>query len=156
MELRPYQEESRAAVHAEWEKGNKRTLLVLPTGTGKTIVFAKITEDCVRTGSRVLIMAHRGELLQQASDKIKKSTGLSCAVEKAEESCLGSWYRVVVGSVQSLTREKRLFQFTGLIRGPTDLNHLCGASSGRTNSFTPSLIAPDIHFMIVMPFASVV
>ena len=84
MELRPYQEESRAAVHAEWEKGNKRTLLVLPTGTGKTIVFAKITEDCVRTGSRVLIMAQRGELLQQASDKIKKSTGLSCAVEKAE------------------------------------------------------------------------
>ena len=37
-----------------------------------------------------------------------------------------------------------------------DLNHLCGASSGRTNSLTPSLIAPDIHFMIVMPFASVV
>lgn len=112
MELRPYQEESRAAVHAEWEKGNKRTLLVLPTGTGKTIVFAKITEDCVRTGSRVLIMAHRGELLQQASDKIKKSTGLSCAVEKAEESCLGSWYRVVVGSVQSLTRGKRLKRFS--------------------------------------------
>ena len=112
MELRPYQEESRAAVHAEWEKGNKRTLLVLPTGTGKTIVFAKITEDCVRTGSRVLIMAHRGELLQQASDKIKRSTGLSCAVEKAEESCLGSWYRVVVGSVQSLTREKRLKRFS--------------------------------------------
>ena len=43
MELRPYQQEAEKAVFAEWEKGNKRTLLVLPTGTGKTIVFAKKT-----------------------------------------------------------------------------------------------------------------
>jgi superfamily II DNA or RNA helicase len=56
-------------------------------------------------------MAHRAELLEQAADKIKKSTGLVCAVEKAEQSCLGSWFRIVVGSVQSLTREKRLKQF---------------------------------------------
>lgn len=56
-------------------------------------------------------MAHRAELLDQASDKIKKATGLVSAIEKAEQSSLGSWYRVVVGSVQSLTREKRLQQF---------------------------------------------
>lgn len=111
MELRPYQEEARQAVESEWKKGNSRTLLVLPTGCGKTIVFAKITEDCVRSGARVLILAHRGELLDQAADKIKKTTGLQCAVEKAEESCLSSWYRVTVGSVQTLMREKRLNQF---------------------------------------------
>ncbi len=56
-------------------------------------------------------MAHRGELLDQAADKIGKATDLGCATEKAEETCLGSWFRVVVGSVQSLTREKRLKQF---------------------------------------------
>ncbi len=50
MELRPYQEESRKRVQEEWEKGNKRTLLVLPTGTGKTIVFSKIIEDRVKLG----------------------------------------------------------------------------------------------------------
>ncbi len=111
LRLRPYQEEARQAVESEWEKGNSRTLLVLPTGCGKTIVFAKITEDCVRSGARVLILAHRGELLDQAADKIKKTTGLQCAVEKAEESCLYSWYRVTVGSVQTLMREKRLNQF---------------------------------------------
>lgn len=111
MELRPYQEEARQAVESEWEKGNSRTLLVLPTGCGKTIVFAKITEDCVRSGARVLILAHRGELLDQAADKIEKVTGLQCAVEKAEESCLYSWYRVTVGSVQTLMRERRLNQF---------------------------------------------
>jgi len=79
--------------------------------TGKTIVFAKIAEDCVRDGERVLILAHRGELLEQAADKLSQATGLGCAVEKAEDTCLNSWYRVVVGSVQSLMREKRLNQF---------------------------------------------
>ena len=108
--LRPYQEEARKAVFEEWEQVN-RTLLVLPTGCGKTIVFAKVTEDCVRRGKRVLILAHRGELLEQAADKITKTTGLQCAMEKAEASCLGSWYRVTVGSVQSLQREKRLERF---------------------------------------------
>ncbi len=111
MEARKYQAEARQAIHDEWDKGNRRTLLVLPTGTGKTIVFAKVTEDCVRNGERVLILAHRGELLDQAADKIQRATGLLCATEKADESCLDSWYRVVVGSVQSLMREKRLAQF---------------------------------------------
>ncbi|MFT8556035.1 DEAD/DEAH box helicase [Liquorilactobacillus hordei] len=112
MELRPYQQESREAVQNEWEKGNKRTLLVLPTGTGKTIVFSKIIEDRVRLGERVLVLAHRGELLEQASDKLEKATGLKTATEKAEETSLGSFFRVVVGSVQTLQREKRLNQFT--------------------------------------------
>ena len=89
-----------------------KTLLVLPTGCGKTIVFAKVAEDCVRQGYRVLILAHRGELLEQAADKIKKSTNLGCATEKAEQTCLGSWFRITVGSVQSMQREKRLSQFS--------------------------------------------
>lgn len=112
MELRPYQKESKAAVFEQWRSGIRRTLLVLPTGCGKTIVFAKITEDCVRNGDRVLILAHRGELLEQAADKIAKATGLGCATEKAEQSCLGSWFRITVGSVQSLMRETRLKRFT--------------------------------------------
>lgn len=111
MELRPYQREAKEAVFEQWENGTRKTLLVLPTGCGKTIVFAKITEDCVRNGDRVLILAHRGELLEQAADKIAKATGLKCATEKAEESCLGSWFRVTVGSVQSLMRETRLKRF---------------------------------------------
>ena len=111
MELRQYQEEARQAVEKQWEDGIQKTLLVLPTGCGKTIVFAKITEDRVRRGDRVLILAHRGELLEQAADKIGKVTRLGCAMEKAEQTCLGSWFRVVVGSVQSLMREKRLGRF---------------------------------------------
>lgn len=112
MELRPYQKEAKEAVFENWNNGTMKTLLVLPTGCGKTIVFAKITEECVRQGDRVLILAHRGELLDQAADKIEKATGLGCATEKAEQTCIGSWFRIVVGSVQSMMREKRLEQFT--------------------------------------------
>lgn len=112
MELRPYQAEAKAAVFEQWDKGTLKTLLVLPTGCGKTIVFAKVAEECVRQGYRVLILAHRGELLEQAADKIKKSTNLGCATEKAEQTCLGSWFRITVGSVQSMQREKRLSQFS--------------------------------------------
>lgn len=111
MKLRPYQEEAKTRILKEWEGGVKRTLLVLPTGCGKTIVFSKVIEDEVKEGRRVLVLAHRGELLEQAADKLSKSTGLKCAVEKAEESAIGSYYRVTVGSVQSLMREKRLAQF---------------------------------------------
>lgn len=110
MQLRPYQQEAMTAVLDEWERV-QRTLLVLPTGCGKTIVFAKITENRVRAGGRVLILAHRGELLEQAADKILKACGLGCSVEKAEQSCIGQWYRVTVGSVQTLMRDKRLAQF---------------------------------------------
>lgn len=113
MELRPYQNEAVEAVLSEWdEKSINRTLLVLPTGCGKTIVFSKVIEDRVRRGNRVLVLAHRGELLDQAADKIKKSTGLICSVEKAENTSIGSFFRVTVGSVQTLQRDKRLEQFS--------------------------------------------
>lgn len=111
MQLRPYQEEARAKVQQEWKEGRKRTLLVLPTGCGKTIVFSKIIEDRVKMGERVLVLAHRSELLEQASDKLKTATGLGTALEKAENTSIGTWFRVVVGSVQTMQREKRLSKF---------------------------------------------
>lgn len=111
MDLRPYQQEAREAVWREWDSGNARTLLVMVTGGGKTIIFARIIADCVMQGKKVLVLAHRGELLDQAADKLERSTGLKCAVEKAEQTCLDSWYRVVVGSVQSLQQPKRLAKF---------------------------------------------
>lgn len=111
MELRPYQQAAREAVLSEWEGGRSRTLLVLPTGCGKTIVFAAIAEDRVRAGDRVLILAHRSELLQQAADKLRKSTGLASSLEKAESTSLGRFERVTVGSVQTLRRQSRLEKF---------------------------------------------
>lgn len=111
MELRDYQQEARECIQNEWENGVKKTLLVLPTGCGKTIVFSKVIEDRVKKGERVLVLAHRGELLEQAADKLEKSTGLKTATEKAEQTSIGSWFRVVVGSVQTMMRQSRLERF---------------------------------------------
>ena len=111
MELRPYQADAVRATHDQWRAGHRRTLLVLPTGCGKTIVFCTVAQERVRCGDRVLILAHRGELLDQAADKLKRATGLNSALEKAEDTCLGKWERVTVGSVQTLTRASRLSAF---------------------------------------------
>lgn len=112
MKLRPYQQEAREAIKSEWEQGRRKTLLVLPTGCGKTIVFSMVAKDCVDQGKRVLILAHRSELLDQAADKMRSATGIQCSVEKAEQTSLHDWNRVTVGSVQTLMRPKRLGQFT--------------------------------------------
>ena len=109
--LRPYQAEAKDAILHEWEQGHQRTLLVLPTGCGKTVVLAKVVESQVARGRRALIMAHRGELLDQAANKIKEVTGMDCALEKAESTCLTNQLPVTVGSVQSLCQEKRLQLF---------------------------------------------
>ena len=111
MSLRPYQAEARDAIIREWSAGNQKTLLVLPTGTGKTIVFASVVQNQVKRGGRALIMAHRGELLDQAADKLQDACGLDSVLEKAESSSLGSDVPVTIGSVQSLAQPKRLAQF---------------------------------------------
>ena len=114
MELRPYQNEAVDAVLREWDEGHRKTLLVLPTGCGKTIVFSKVTEKQVGKGHRTLILAHRGELLEQAADKLMQACGLPSVLEKAGSSSIGSDVPVTVGSVQTLCREARLTRF------PTD------------------------------------
>lgn len=110
MELRPYQAEAKTAIYHEWED-KRSTLLVLPTGCGKTVVFSAIAQERTQKGP-VLILAHREELLAQAADKLKSLSGLSCSVEKADQSCLDSNELVTVGSVQTLMSEKRLSRFS--------------------------------------------
>ena len=56
-------------------------------------------------------MAHRGELLEQAAQKLKDASGLDTVLEKAESSSLGSFIPVTVGSVQSLCQPSRLSRF---------------------------------------------
>lgn len=112
IQLRPYQVEAKRAVLQEWESGHQRTLLVLPTGGGKTIVFTSVLEEQVRKGNRRgLILAHREELLSQAEDKLMKSTGLGCATEKGKSTSLGTSQLITVGSVQSFCQEQRLNRF---------------------------------------------
>lgn len=108
--LRPYQNEAFEAVYASWEKVSK-TLLVLPTGTGKTIVFANIAARERAALRRCLILAHRDELIQQALDKLKRAVDIDCSIEKAEQTALDGLFPTTVGSVQTLMRPSRLEKF---------------------------------------------
>ena len=109
MILRPYQVEAVKAIETGW-KEHKRQLLVLPTGLGKTIVLSTVAQHRAEDG-KVLILAHRDELIEQARDKYRMVTGQETAKEKAAETCLGSLWPVTVGSVQTLCRPARLERF---------------------------------------------
>lgn len=111
MQARDYQIKARKAIHGEWEIGRKRTMMILPTGCGKTVVAAEVTKDQVDAGEKVLFVAHRVELLNQAMDKIKSVSGIDCALEKAESTSVGSLFPVTVGSIQTLCRTNRLERF---------------------------------------------
>lgn len=112
MGLRPYQKEAVDAIEQEWASGKNKTLLVLPTGTGKTICFSEVIRRQHARGGRSLVLAHRQELLDQAADKIKRTTGLDSAVERAESHSAGTLFPVTVGSVQTLSRDARLAEYS--------------------------------------------
>lgn len=70
MILRPYQSEAVERLRASYRAGRKAPLLQAPTGSGKTVVFARIVNGAAEKQRRVCIVVHRAELLQQASRKL--------------------------------------------------------------------------------------
>lgn len=99
--LRPYQLEAIEAIEREQEAGRRTTLLVLPTGCGKTVVFAERARRCTAVGGRVLVLAHRTELLEQAAKKLF-DVGVKAAIEQGERRADPRVVPVVVASVQTL------------------------------------------------------
>lgn len=79
--LRPYQAAALDAVRARFAAGDRATLVELPTGCGKTVLFAELARQVVAQGGRVLIVAHRAELLEQACAKVQ-SLGVPAAIEQ--------------------------------------------------------------------------
>lgn len=101
MNLRPYQAAASDAVFQEWQD-NDSTLVVMPTGGGKTVLFADVIRRVFPR--RALVIAHREELIFQARDKIQRVTGLSADVEMGEcraDSGLFGSCRVVVSTIQT-------------------------------------------------------
>lgn len=143
--LRDYQSEAIEAVLSRFaEPGSEATLLVLPTGMGKTVCMAKIASSWDR--GNVLLLAHRIELLDQAADKLEPELGYRPVVEQADRGmdveCLWQGGAVLVGSVQTLCGERRLEKFR---RHPFDLilvdeaHHATAPSYRRVVEFFRSL-----------------
>lgn len=101
--LRPYQNHAAEAVLREFATVGS-TLVVLPTGLGKTVLFADIIRRMFP--ARAMVLAHREELIFQAEDKIRRVTGLSTGVEMAEMHVdegpsLFSGPQVIISSIQT-------------------------------------------------------
>ena len=102
--LRPYQQQSVDSIEETLQNGNRSALVVVPTGGGKTIIFSSVIEDEVNAGGRVLVLAHRNKLLEQAHDKLLAS----CEIDASYDGKTGGDERVVISSIQAMSRETRL------------------------------------------------
>lgn len=103
MKLRPYQQEALDSMLQAESNGISKQLVVLPTGAGKTVLFAQL--PIMRKDSLpMLVLAHRSELLIQAKDKIETiNKDLSVGIEQAENKA--GYSDVVIASVPTLGRE---------------------------------------------------
>ncbi len=108
MDLRPYQQDIKNKIYRSW-KEHRAVMATMPTGAGKTVLFCSIAKDCVDRGGRVLILAHREELITQAANKI---SGLGLETGIIKSGYTAEYYkRVQVASVQTLIRREVPYKF---------------------------------------------
>lgn len=107
LKLRDYQADAIMAVRQAWASGVRRPAIVLPTGAGKTVVFAHLAAQMRERGVRTLILAHRDELIEQAAGKVRAvAPDLRVGIVKGPRREVRG-RDVVVASVQSLARPAR-------------------------------------------------
>jgi superfamily II DNA or RNA helicase len=150
--LRPYQAECLARLLELYRDGKRRVLVSLPTGTGKTVIFAQFPRY-FRMKKRLLVLAHREELLEQALDKFRDADpDLPVAIEQAERRAPPE-SKVVIASVPTLARSggKRLSRLdpSDFYLVVVDEAHHAVAPSYRTILGHFGLFAPDTPRMLV-------
>ena len=102
--LRPYQREGITRIFDEWRKGTRSVLFQMPTGTGKTVLFSEIVKMGHDRERKILIVAHRKELIEQIIKKLNSKnveTGLIISGEKSDYSKI-----VQVASIQTLNKRE--------------------------------------------------
>jgi superfamily II DNA or RNA helicase len=110
LKLRDYQEECKSAIWEAVARGVQRFAVVLPTGAGKTVVFAHLINEAIAKGFRVLVLVNRDELVNQTVRQVHSAgPELTIGVVKAARNEIGR--NVTVASVQTLGRVNRLEQF---------------------------------------------
>jgi superfamily II DNA or RNA helicase len=107
MQLRPYQDRLANDIRCAFVSGAKRPLVVSPTGSGKTVLFSYITSRVLERGSRVVIVAHRREILDQISGTLSNVSVPHGFIQTGKPM---SKQPAMVASIQTLRR--RLDQVT--------------------------------------------
>ncbi|MGF1489783.1 MAG: DEAD/DEAH box helicase [Prochloraceae cyanobacterium] len=105
-ELRNYQAKLIRQIEESWDRGNRRVMLQLATGGGKTIIFSYLVKKFLEQNIRTLVVAHKKELITQAYEKLTSISGLEAGYIKSgfkeNRECL-----IQVASIQTLVRRKK-------------------------------------------------
>lgn len=105
--LRPYQAEAVESVLSHWGSETRRTAVVLPTGTGKSTVIATVAAEAARLGLRVVMLAHRAELLDQMAQTVGQVDPTLPPVGIVRAETDESDAQIIAASLQTLTNESR-------------------------------------------------
>lgn len=155
MEDRPYQSKAEEAVINSYDAGWRQLLIAMATGTGKTVVFSKLFEKLQsRLPGKMLVLAHREELIDQAIEKIKAANPtLRVDKEMAEHHADPAQADVVVASVATLGRKgtKRLekYNWDDFDKIITDEAHHSTAQSYRNIYDVTGVLKPSTNKLLV-------
>ena len=150
MELRPYQLEQQKAVLSNYDGGVRQQLVSAATGTGKTVLFSRLP-DLMRSRlpGKMLVLAHREELLEQAIEDIKAANPtLSVTKEKGAEIADVN-ADVIVGSVATLGKKDSQralrFPWESITTVVTDEAHHSTEASYNNIYELADVLRPDTH-----------
>lgn len=102
IELRGYQLDAIEQIRTQLRIGKRKVLVVAPTGSGKTVMFARLLARAAEKGSRALVLAHRRELIQQTSEKLHRFGARHGVIQAGFPRQLE--HAIQVASVQTLVR----------------------------------------------------
>lgn len=142
MKLRDYQSKALDSIFKQWDEVSS-TLVVMPTGTGKTVLFAGAIE---RMGGRAMVIAHRQELIWQAREKIQAVTGLRADIEMGEHKA---------------SMDHELFHPKAPVVVSTVQTHVAGGDGGgRIGKFDPKdfslLIIDEAHHAVSPSYRKII
>lgn len=138
--LRPYQAKAldglRAAIATSLRKGEQaRSLLVAPTGAGKTSIAAAMIDSAVAKGKRIWFVAHRRELIDQCSSRLD-GQGVPHGVIMAKHQRFAPGEPVQVGSVQTIAA-RDLQALLAMLGGQPDIIVIDETHLARAKSYGP-------------------
>lgn len=144
LSLRPYQDKTIRKVYDAYGAGYRRPATVLPTGGGKTYVFSHVARDAIAAGGRVLVLAHRTELIESAEEELRGVVdGVSIGVLQGTRREVTA--EIIVASVQTAVRPAALalLQQCGFTLVIVDEVHHVAASSYQTILRELRVFEPD-------------
>jgi len=133
--LRDYQQELEDEIFKLWAIGTRCIMVQLPTGGGKTKTFGSITHKQLDIGWRVLVIAHREELIFQAKKEIEEASGHSAGIIKSGHTP-SPLFALQVASIQTLTKYKTMPPFDLIIID--EAHHACSRSYTRVMEQYPN------------------